>query len=43
MTPYKILRLFKIHKAFNPDKFKPEKPAASTENMDDIDVALGGF
>ena len=44
MTPYKILRLFKIHKAFNPDRFKPDKPQDQpAAEMDDIDKALGGF
>ena len=37
MTPYKILTLFKIHKQFNPDRFKPEEPEA------DIDDVLGGL
>jgi len=39
MTPYKILTLFKIHREFNPDKFKQDAP----EGMDDIDYALGGL
>ena len=39
MTPYKISTLFNIHKEFNPDRFKPEKP----EGLDDIDEALGGL
>ncbi len=46
MTPYKIIRLFNIHKAFNPDKFKTDalqNANANTEQMDDIDKALGGF
>jgi len=37
MTPYKIITLFRIHKEFNPDRFKPEKPEA------DIDDVLGGL
>ena len=37
MTPYKILTLFRIHKQFNPDRFKPEEPEA------DIDDVLGGL
>jgi hypothetical protein len=34
MTPYKIITLFRIHKEFNPDRFKPleEKEA----DIDDI-------
>jgi len=39
MTPYKLLQLFKVHKRFHPDRFKPEKP----DDMDDIDYALGGL
>lgn len=38
MTPYKIMTLFRIHKSFNPDKFKPEK-----EHSEGIDEALGGL
>ena len=37
MTPYKILTLFRIHKEFNPDRFKPEEKEA------DIDDVLGGL
>jgi hypothetical protein len=37
MTPYKIVTLFKIHKEFNPDRFKPD------EREVDIDTALGGL
>jgi hypothetical protein len=37
MTPYKIMTLFRIHKEFNPDRFKPIEPEA------DIDTALGGL
>lgn len=43
-TPYQILTLFKYHKEYNPQIFGYEKPAnAGNENMDDIDIALGGF
>nr|UWI33732.1 MAG: hypothetical protein [Bacteriophage sp.] len=44
-TPYQITTLFKYHKEYNPHIFRQkqaETPAA-TENMDDIDIALGGF
>ena len=41
MTPYKILRLFSIHKTFNSDRFKQEKREFA--GMDDIDIALGGL
>lgn len=36
MTPFKIITLFKIHKAFNPDQFIQEKQKA------DIDDILAG-
>ena len=39
MTPYKILTLFRIHRQFHPEKWKPEPP----EGIDPIDVALGGL
>lgn len=39
MTPYKLLRLFKAHREFNPEKFGPIKPKGEV----DIDVALGGL
>jgi len=42
MTPYKILTLFSIHREFNPDKFKPPEDDPP-EDLDDIDMALGGF
>jgi hypothetical protein len=38
MTPYKILTLFRLHREFNPDRFTQE-----TEEMADIDRALGGM
>jgi len=41
MTPYKILTLFRIHKRFNPDRFKVEQE--KPEGVDDIDIALGGL
>ena len=37
MTPYKILTLFKIHREFNPDRFKPVPKEV------DIDDVLGGI
>ncbi len=37
MTPYKILTLFKIHREFNPDRFKPDPKEV------DIDDVLGGI
>lgn len=44
-TPYQITTLFKYHKEYNPHIFRQEKAGtpAATENMDDIDIALGGF
>jgi hypothetical protein len=39
MTPYKITRLFEIHKQFNPDQYGEQPPAG----IDDIDAALGGL
>jgi hypothetical protein len=41
MTPYKITKLFRIHRTFNPDRFKPE--AEKPDGIDDIDAALGGL
>lgn len=35
------MTLFKIHKSFNPDRFKQENER--TEGQGDIDVALGGL
>jgi len=46
MTPYKLTTLFKVHKSFNPDKFKSDDITSGTTNVDevdDIDLALGGF
>jgi len=40
MTPYKLMTLFKIHKKFNPDRFKQEPEAP--EGMDDVEFALTG-
>jgi len=37
MTPYKILTLLKIHREFNPDRFKPVPKEV------DIDDVLGGI
>jgi len=43
MTPYKILTLFKIHKRFNPERFKPEPAAQGGEaEGEDIHFALTG-
>jgi len=46
-TPYQILTLFKYHKEYNPHIFKQTQQAApktaETEELDDIDIALGGF
>jgi hypothetical protein len=36
MTPYKLMRLFEIHKEFNPDRF-------GSPEFDPVDVALGGI
>jgi len=37
MTIFKISTLFRIHREFNNDRFKPDSPGA------DIDEALGGL
>lgn len=37
MTPYKILTLFRIHKEFNPDRFKQEQKEA---DIDDVFMGL---
>ena len=45
-TPYQIIKLFGYHKEYNPHIFQQEKSssgAAAAEDMDDIDIALGGF
>ena len=44
-TPYQITTLFKYHKEYNPHIFRQKQAGtpAATENMDDIDIALGGF
>jgi hypothetical protein len=44
-TPYQIVKLFRYHKEYNPQKFKQEtrKPGREQVEMDDIDIALGGF
>lgn len=44
-TPYQIVTLFRYHKEYNPQKFKQEtrKPGREQVEMDDIDIALGGF
>ena len=33
MTPYKILALFRIHREFNPDRFKPEEKEADIDDV----------
>lgn len=40
MTPYKITTLFKIHKEFHPERWKPEQ---QENGVVDIDVALEGL
>ncbi|MCM1222463.1 MAG: hypothetical protein NC548_49145 [Lachnospiraceae bacterium] len=44
-TPYQIIKLFGYHKEYNPHIFQQEKSGgtAAAEDMDDIDIALGGF
>ncbi|MCM1223634.1 MAG: hypothetical protein NC548_55215 [Lachnospiraceae bacterium] len=44
-TPYQIIKLFSYHKEYNPHIFKRERAAVpqAAEDMDDIDIALGGF
>lgn len=44
-TPYQIVKLFRYHKEYNPHIFKQEKAAVpqAAEELDDIDIALGGF
>ncbi len=44
-TPYQITTLFKYHKEYNPHIFRQEQAGtpAATENMDDIDIALGAL
>lgn len=39
MTPYKITKLFEIHREFNPDRFETK----NNPHMDPIDAALAGF
>lgn len=41
MTPYKIMRLFEIHKSFYPDRFGGSGDLP--EGLDAIDIALGGL
>ena len=44
MTAYKILTLFRIHREFNPDRFKPDPmEEARQKGIDPIDIALGGL
>jgi len=44
MTPFKILTLFKIHKIYCPQrKGFIETSTSIHEDMDDIDIALGGL
>ena len=44
-TPYQIIKLFGYHKEYNPHIFRQEKGGrtAAAVEMDDIDMALGGF
>ena len=45
-TPYQIIKLFGYHKEYNPHIFQQENSSSGTaaaEDMDDIDIALGGF
>ena len=49
-TPYQIVTLFRYHKEYNPHIFKQERAAVpqtavpqKAEELDDIDIALGGF
>ena len=44
-TPHQILILFRYHKEYNPHIFRQEqsRQPQQTEEMDDIDVALGGM
>ena len=44
-TPYQIVALFRYHREYNPHIFKQERAAVpgTAEELDDIDIALGGF
>ena len=44
-TPYQIVTLFRYHKEYNPHIFRQERAAVpqAAEELDDIDIALGGF
>lgn len=44
-TPYQIITLFRYHKEYNAHIFKPERAVVpqAAEEIDDIDIALGGF
>ena len=44
-TPYQIIKLFEYHKEYNPHIFRQQESsgAAVTEQMDEIDIALGGL
>ncbi len=44
-TPHQIITMFRYHKEYNPHIFKKERePLPQTgEELDDIDIALGGF
>lgn len=39
MTPYKIITLYRIHREFNPDKFKQDAP----QGVATIDLAFEGL
>lgn len=46
-TPYQIIKLFEYHKEYNPHIFQQERRRGGTtavaQQMDDIDIALGGL
>ena len=43
-TPYQIVKLFKYHKEYNPAQFGAgNSHGVTNEDMDDIDIALGGM
>jgi hypothetical protein len=42
-TPYQIITLFRYHKEYNPQQFANSRNTPRTEQLDDIDIALGGM
>lgn len=43
-TPYQIVTLFGYHKEYNPHIFRQAAAVPqAAEELDDIDIALGGF